>query len=42
MDTMSPTGILGDARGAKAELGEIFLESHAESLAEQIRQGRME
>jgi creatinine amidohydrolase len=42
MDTMSPTGILGDARGATAELGEAFLESKAESLAEQIRQGRIE
>lgn len=42
MDTMSPTGILGDARGATAELGEQFLESKAQALAEQIRQGQVE
>lgn len=41
MDTMSPTGILGDAREATAELGEILLEEKAEALAAQIRQGKL-
>lgn len=33
-------GILGDARGSRAEYGEAVLESLAEYLAEQVRQAR--
>jgi creatinine amidohydrolase len=39
METMSPTGILGDARGATAELGERMLTLRVERLAEMIRTG---
>jgi creatinine amidohydrolase len=42
MDTMSPTGILGDARGSTAEIGEFFLEQEALALAEQIRAKHLE
>lgn len=42
MDEMSPTGILGDARGSTAELGEIFLEAETTHIANQIRAGQLD
>lgn len=42
MDTMSPTGILGDARGATAELGKLFFDEKVEALVAQIRRGELE
>jgi creatinine amidohydrolase len=37
MDTMSPTGVLGDARGATAELGRKMLNRRVEYLAHIIQ-----
>jgi creatinine amidohydrolase len=42
MNETSPTGILGDARGSTAELGEIFLEAETSHLADQIRAGQLD
>lgn len=42
MNEMSPTGILGDARGSTAEIGEIFLEAETAHLAEQILAGKLD
>ena len=39
MDTMSPTGILGDARGSTAGLGEKMLAERVERLAKMIEGG---
>lgn len=39
MDTMSPTGILGDARSSTRELGEAFLQTKIEELVKRIRAG---
>lgn len=41
MDTMSPTGILGDARGSTAALGEKMLSLRVERLAELIEAGAL-
>ncbi len=41
MDTMSPTGIRGDARGSTAELGEKMLALRIERLAEMIEAGAL-
>jgi creatinine amidohydrolase len=41
MDTMSPTGILGDARGSTAALGEKLLSARVERLAELIESGAL-
>lgn len=41
MNEMSPTGIVGDARGATAELGEAFLKAETDYLSEQIRAGTL-
>ena len=41
MDTMSPTGILGDARGATTELGQKMMEARIDRLAEMIRSGSL-
>jgi len=41
MDTMSPTGILGDARGSTAELGEKMFAERIERLASMIEAGDM-
>ncbi len=39
MDTMSPTGILGDARGATVELGEKMFQERIERVARMIEEG---
>jgi creatinine amidohydrolase len=39
MDTMSPTGILGDARGSTAELGEKMFKERIERVATMIEEG---
>lgn len=39
MDTMSPTGILGDARGSTAELGEKMFAARIERLALMVEEG---
>jgi creatinine amidohydrolase len=39
MDTMSPTGILGDARGSTAELGEKMFNERIERVARMIEEG---
>jgi creatinine amidohydrolase/Fe(II)-dependent formamide hydrolase-like protein len=39
MDTMSPTGILGDARGSTAELGEKMFGERIERVARMIEEG---
>jgi creatinine amidohydrolase len=39
MDTMSPTGILGDARGSTAELGEKMFKERIERVAQMIEEG---
>jgi creatinine amidohydrolase len=39
MDTMSPTGILGDARGSTAALGEKMFQERIERLAQMIEEG---
>jgi creatinine amidohydrolase len=41
MDTMSPTGILGDARGSTAELGEKMFALRVERLAQMINAGEL-
>ena len=41
MNEMSPTGILGDARGATAELGEKIMEARIGRLVEMIRAGSL-
>lgn len=40
MDEMSPTGILGDARGATAEIGERLFDHQVRTWVEAIRSGR--
>jgi creatinine amidohydrolase len=39
MDTMSPTGILGDARGSTADLGEKMFSERIERVARMIEEG---
>lgn len=41
MDTMSPTGILGDARGATAAIGEKMFAERIERLAQMIESGTL-
>lgn len=41
MDTMSPTGILGDARGSTRELGEKMFAERIERLARMIESGSL-
>ncbi len=41
MDTMSPTGILGDARGSTAALGEKMFAERIERLAQMIESGAL-
>jgi creatinine amidohydrolase/Fe(II)-dependent formamide hydrolase-like protein len=41
MDTMSPTGILGDARGSTAALGEKMFAERIERLASMIEAGAL-
>jgi creatinine amidohydrolase len=41
MDTMSPTGILGDARGSTRELGEKMLAVRIERIAQMIEAGTL-
>ncbi len=41
MDTMSPTGILGDARGSTAALGEKMLAERIDRLAGMIETGTL-
>jgi creatinine amidohydrolase len=41
MDTMSPTGILGDARGATAALGEKMFAERIERVARMIEEGKL-
>jgi creatinine amidohydrolase/Fe(II)-dependent formamide hydrolase-like protein len=41
MDEMSPTGILGDARGATAEIGERLFAFEIERWVEAIRSGEL-
>ena len=41
VDTLSPTGILGDARGSTRELGERMLADRAEYLAEMVQTGSL-
>jgi creatinine amidohydrolase len=41
MDQMSPTGILGDARGATAELGEKMFAARIEHLARMVEAGEL-
>jgi creatinine amidohydrolase len=40
MDQMSPTGILGDARGATAEIGERLLDFNTRQWVEAVRSGK--
>lgn len=42
MDTMSPTGILGDARGSTAALGEAFFAERVQAMIDQIRDSRLD
>ena len=41
MDTMSPTGILGDARGSTADIGEKMFADRIEQVARMIEQGTL-
>ncbi|MGA7671984.1 MAG: creatininase family protein, partial [Nitrolancea sp.] len=41
MDEMSPTGILGDARGSTAEIGERVLQFEIERWVKAIRSGEI-
>jgi len=41
MDTMSPTGILGDARGSTADLGEKMFTERIERVARMIEEGEL-
>lgn len=41
MDTMSPTGILGDARGSTAGLGEKMFDERIERVARMIEEGAL-
>jgi len=41
MDTMSPTGILGDARGSTPELGEKLFRERIERVARMIETGAL-
>ena len=41
MDTMSPTGILGDARGSTTELGEKMFAARIERVARMIEEGAL-
>jgi len=41
MDTMSPTGILGDARGSTRELGEKMFQERIEHLARMVESGAL-
>lgn len=41
MNTMSPTGILGDPRGSTSEFGERMLKAKARLVADLVRQGKL-